>query len=997
MAGDNPYGDDPYGNNNKSNPYGDDPYGNLSRHDPYNQLLNDQKSSIRPKLPGIKSTNDRSANAASNLKNAEQAASANPISSVEGPKNAKSAEENTPFTSSVTGREAEDKKARGRLFRKAGPSLTIGGISIFAFIGFSAVLTPFLMLNHIVTMATEKWGFSEYSLTRRTQLVFGLKGTGAKTPITTGGVFKTNIGNRYRAVSAKTIGRLEAKGFTLDLGETTLLGKSKLNSITYSGTTYDTAGDFVKGLRSEPAMRADLNRVYKPRVAQWFDSLGEKFKAKFNLKRFFSGAPQDAGDDIASTMQNETKATQTGAEGSSATQEAEVNNPVDPDNPDVDPGTHIEDVPMDDVDGALKQAKLTGGKATASKVLGALNVLGIVQTVCGYYLMIEGLAKMIKTSGLDQIMTSVSKAFSVGDQVKEGHGSAEGVSAINTALNTPTSYQTYDPITEKEVESEPKAGSSAQAYQYAVQATTVQAADGSASKYTMGGIPGYLRTIYQFLTGAIGSGIADVCGVVTNPIVVAITTIASIALAIYTFGGTAVITSAAQGAAGTAIMIIANVGLNLALPTIAAILAGDISCLFAKGQDMMNCLMIGFGGMAGKTAGIGGNTALTKTDAQAMYIDYQEYLAEVAEEERASKSPFDPTSPYTFLGSIASSFLPYFNQTSSVLSPFSSLASVASSSMTAFMPKTSAFTFNLSTFKDSLNVCDDNAYNSVNMATDPYCNPLYGSTNIDADPEAILDNLMTSFQLYINEDGDGPDNSVNGRDPKIQQYWYKERDSAGLCGGPRESLYQDTNGNGELADESCKDGTTDLYTYETDCALRRVPIMMAVENDPSGEGKDCLSDYTYSASNTPSTTFALYFMDNRSQEDTDSKGLIGLSDEFLNAAYEKGIAYYISADPESDMYIAGYYDDDDYEPDASDLAYAAYVDQQNSDMIAYLEDLEYKVNLAQNGSSLKPSPAAPEQPTKISIEQQSLTPQYIIYTPPTLYSSSKSKSTETTA
>ena len=926
------------------------------------------------------------AKATKTAKDNEQSATANPISALAGGTDAaKSAEQNQPFANKVQGSKNKDKKTnKSGIFRKIGPSLTVGGISIFAFVGIGAIFSPFLMLNHVITIATEKWSFSEYSLTRRTQQIFGLKATGAKTPVTTGGVFNTNIGNRFRPMTAKTIYRLWANGFELDIGDATKIGnKVKINGISHNGVSYSDAKSFTKALRKDTGMRNSLNKIYKPRVAQMFDKVGEKIKSKFNLKKFFSGAPKNADSkNMLTALQNETKSSQQiNASANNSARQA-----VDPDNPNATtPSPDGASSAVRDIDSNLKRAPALSGKASATNILKSLNVLGAAQMFCGYYQMAHGFAGMVKTSGLDQIMTSVAKAFSVGDQIKEGHGDSAAISAINTALVTPTTY----PVTETddngklvESTSRPQTGSAAQAYLYANQVTNISRQDqidGSTSQYLMGGIPPFFQGLYYTLNSDGGEIVSKVCKVMTNPVVVGATTVLSIGLALLTAGSVNTVLAAIQGVPIMAM----NVGLNLILPTIASIAAGDTSCMFAKGQDMMNCLMIGFGGMAGKLAGGGGNTALTNNDAISMYIDHQQYLAEVAAEERASRSPFDTSSHHTFLGSIVHSFSSQLDQSSfasSLNSTFASLASVVSSSVSTFVPGASAFVFDLATFKDSLNVCDDNAYK--NIATDPFCNPIYGVNNLELDAEDVLSRLMNSKQLWVSEDG---------LTTEIQETFYTTVDEEGTCTNQYD--FRSPYGNGV-----CDTGqATGLAAYRDHCYNRRAPLMMTVDGDRTGNGHDCISGYTFNnpTGSMENNIYALYFIDDRVQEAIDGNGLVGLSDEFLETAYNKNIPYFISDNPTSNMYIAGYYDNDSYEPDATDIAYAAYVEQQENNSIAYFEDIIEQAYIATSRSTEVVATHAPIE--HISFPDNKLHGlQHVLYAPSIAPPLSKPKQTQTT-
>jgi|GEM_PF-4018808 len=115
----------------------------------------------------------------------------------------------------------------------------------------------------------------------------------------------------------------------------------------------------------------------------------------------------------------------------------------------------------------------------------------------------------------------------------------------------------------------------------------------------------------------------------------------------------------------------------------------------------------------------------------------EEVLGVEALYDRQTKSPFDTSSRHTFLGSLAYSAIPLATSTSSPASLVAGVGSLLGSSLTSFFPSVAAAAEEtwLLTFTG-----DCPMSNSVNIFTDPYCNPYYVSdfSTIDMDPADVF-------------------------------------------------------------------------------------------------------------------------------------------------------------------------------------------------------------------------------------------------------------------
>jgi surface antigen len=334
------------------------------------------------------------------------------------------------------------------------------------------------------------------------------------------------------------------------------------------------------------------------------------------------------------------------------------------------------------------------------------------------------------------------------------------------------------------------------------------------------------------------------------------------------------ITSVAGSAltVGTALSIAAQVGIPILLryvgPQLARIVAGKIIGTDIAGEDFGNAIMIGAGTLYAKSAGTSGNLALGKKEAVAMYGEYQNYIAEVAEDERLARSPFDATSKYTFMGSIASSLMSQMGSLKSVSGILTSVGSMASTAISHLAPTASAL--DMASFKNGLDTCDDPDYNDFGIATDPFCNPIMGVpvSALDADPEEVLQYLDDEKQITI--DADGTTEIIPCIDHSTK----------------------------ECKDNPEKDGDkTDLELYKEYCVDRTTALTLSEEDnaDKVKKGYNCVTrDGDSDAVKKQKSYFALYFLDDRIENDVDGEGMdraAGVSDADDETIADSGLTY----------------------------------------------------------------------------------------------------------
>jgi hypothetical protein len=132
-------------------------------------------------------------------------------------------------------------------------------------------------------------------------------------------------------------------------------------------------------------------------------------------------------------------------------------------------------------------------------------------------------------------------------------------------------------------------------------------------------------------------------------------------------------------------------------------------------------------------------------------------LAEEAEYDRATRSPFDITSQNTFLGSIVYKTLPMLSGFSSLGGRFSQFMNIVGNSFASILPTASALSeTNLS---ESFGDCP--SLESVGAVGNAFCDPYYATdfSTIEINPDIVFENAMLD-SLGLNNFETEPDGSI---------------------------------------------------------------------------------------------------------------------------------------------------------------------------------------------------------------------------------------------
>ena len=486
------------------------------------------------------------------------------------------------------------------------------------------------------------------------------------------------------------------------------------------------AKDFKKALRNNPKLRNAFRRAFNPRWVNWVDDAAVKFLKKI-------GVTKKVADKL-----NTKKAKKALTE---ATDEL----------------TKIEDKGGDKIkkeiaeeagDFAKKEAKKTAKKGGDAKLM-----------------MAQGICAAAKAPN---VIVNINKAFRIAQYAKLGYTFLTAADAIKKGEATPEMVNNVATIL-------------TQSYTKKDGSIKKPATDSKLMKYTMG--LGTSGSSSSYIPG-VGGALATYLGVVNSePVKVGCdlvgSTAAEVAVEVFdgiknglgpvgwawTAGEFALegilslesvqqqLSSAMGGIVQTAIDTFGN---WVDMKALAEYFLGD-KTKGATGTDVGDITGVGLSNSMADQASYTGNAPLTVQQKVAFdeQIVQPERIA-LAEEDRLTHSPFDISSPNTFLGSIAIRFVPYLGMASSPLAFVSAISSISTSSLFNL--------FNPSAYAKNIideNKCTQNSVlaNEKDIAVGPACDVQYGvpTDYMGIEPDQVASELSASGD--IDEDGKVKSNS----------------------------------------------------------------------------------------------------------------------------------------------------------------------------------------------------------------------------------------------
>lgn len=729
----------------------------------------------------------------------------------------------------------------------------IGGVGALIFAGTFNMVS--LMSNHITEMVTEKLNSASISMNKRSSKVFKLK-------FNTKGVnCVTGIVCRMSRVTDRNLKNLREAGFHVEVEDGKgILGRKKISSIKYIKAGHeiplDSSSEIKSVLTNNPEVREALKRGYNGRFASFLDKKWQKLKGWFSFKKWRKNnkgkTEEEIDEDMKKTANDHSK--EEDADGKSRKGDP------DPEDGKVEKGDKGTSAVKDKLKSNSDKLKKGFKNARQKSIAAANTIKGVGETlsgplnaidkICGVYALVTmgwSVAKVAKVEVFAQFGLSF---LSMSSKIRSGDATQEEVTAQGNSLmgiankkdsdekkdsdqsdsNTSRLKEAFAFFADSAEENSPgKSATDSQGWRAVAYGDRVSKLDNSAKDYQVG-ITGALAKIMDtFTSGTLGWVVRKGCKVatVTTAVVGAAVVVASLVACATTACVAEVLGSIAWGAAvGVALSLALTVLKDKAMDEIslhvAQGLTGTILNDSTKGENFGNAIMSGSAAMMSKNTMAGSGGVLTKSQAVAFYHETERQIAENAEEIRKTRSPFDPNTRHTFLGSIVSNMLPYSKQISSISGFLPSIIGGAQRSFAAITP--GAHAANDANFIANMDTCEDKTIKDTGAATDIFCNVYTGIDMkiADKDTDQVIDELKSSGDL-------------------------KEKDNSG---------------DGDTDDMlSTVEMGTDLKKYEKYCFNRKKPIGASEDDDDDNFGAICNSD-----KNPKANLYALFLTDVRVEE-----------------------------------------------------------------------------------------------------------------------------------
>lgn len=365
--------------------------------------------------------------------------------------------------------------------------------------------------------------------------------------------------------------------------------------------------------------------------------------------------------------------------------------------------------------------------------------------------------------------------------------------------------------------------------------------------------------------------------------------------ALFTGGATTVACGALIADIGMGIALSVSMGLIISaiVKTITPVLANTLTRDFADGGEAFGNMLRSGATMYLEGVHKGNGGSLTNREKLiAFNVEQEQVMAEKAKTERLSRSPFDPTSKYTFIGTILNQLMA-FNSVSSIMSTISSSSSIINSSVVALLPSATALSIEKAfPYSDAEweKTCPYLA--SIGAVGDAFCNPYIVTdlSTIDDDPADIIDKLDDQFL-----EGSSNDNNVRikaGSDLAKFILFCDNRNSAfGIA---------DQNIVNQIANFATVGTENELFNNVTNSAIGAIPAVgdvvdvinnkIALDNAGYIGGESCVAGNNEASASSPNWEKAKYYQ--RFIEDQSLAETMGLIEEsavtaFLDDYYEK--------------------------------------------------------------------------------------------------------------
>lgn len=731
-------------------------------------------------------------------------------------------------------------KSKGAMFTAG--IVAVGGSGLAGLISF---MTVGLIPIHVQEIITEKRNSPASSMEMRTDKVFKAKVKGINC--------KTGFFCRLSKASDRNIKNLEKAGFKVEVKEgSNLFGKKTIISLTHKETgevINNNTKDLKRIMRTKPELRASIKQGFSGRFASFLDKIWDKIKNLFNLTKVRADNKgkdeQQLQEEANETANSQSKDTQKKPSSITETDTDEVDENGNKkknktDRSQADQGSELAEKEIKDLGKEQKGKKASSkfnSKGFSSKLNKALNGIGAAAVVCGLYTFGNIIYTALKSTKL-QILIQFSLTFlSFASKIKAGHATPQEASMVGNSLmdiastggngydkdkdnnkedkKESTLFRALKYLADSSTKKDSVAATDSQGYKAMAYGDQIQSLNESAEPFSVGVIKdfigGFLNVIYgdgiKIFNIPLSTILKSFCAIVTSVAVgLAVTAATIAATCIGTAGLGCVVTviikvllSAALGiAAGKMASYFLGDLIDKWVGQAASALVGDLVNKTTIGEDYGNAVMSGAGAVMAKNTLAGGGNILNASEATEFAMENEKIIAEHAEDERRFRSPFDPTTRHTFLGSIVSSIIPYNRQLATVGGFIPAIMSTAGRSINNIVPTARAASESASIAANS-KVCTDTTITKTG-ATDIFCN-VYTGINVelkDKNSDEVIKWLEDNNYLDSQKKADKDDfnayitnNKKGERFKKYIKWCYDRKVPIGMDADEDEPKYED--------------------------------------------------------------------------------------------------------------------------------------------------------------------------------------------------------------
>ena len=635
-------------------------------------------------------------------------------------------------------------KARSAIFsKKGGPmgilgAILLGGGSMISFFG-----GPSLLLLHIKENLTNHWNSQNTSFERRANKIMFKR---IQNTATSGICSVVNVRCKYNNVSNRQLKQfekndvdaLDKKGNVVkasdkvDLKRSTIGEKIEYLRVTYPNGTQETisAKDFKKLYYEKPELRAIMHRAYAPRWVAFFDKVfNNGVIKKFSLTKKNKLAGAKSEKEVRESIDKNTKGKEMNGRYEAKENDDEGKEKV---TEDTDVGKAAKEAVSEGAEGATKSISK---EAAANIIKNGVGKTGnIVAMIAGGLCMVQdgaqSISKTIRLIQMTQVISYAMMFFTMADNIKAGSTDYIAVAVLGTILTTV--------LVNKSGNVTKKAATDGMGLKYGLMKEITPTGTSNWTEYVPGG--GWARKMGG-VANALGSNISALKASCT---------------AINSTGGQLL-----MSVAGGWTSIVGELVSNLAAPVISAVFAPILSKLINSmagtlvssatvGEDAGDALTSGAVNMFSEAAAAGGNGMLNVDQTIAYERETARLNLAYAAEQRVERSPFDATSPYTFMGSLYSSFIPYMGSFSNLSSFVHNLVSLPKNIVPAFFGNKVSANTETDRMKKIWQACDDPNI-PKDVAAGPFCNISYGALNLDKDPDEVAQSLAGQYNEETGE------------------------------------------------------------------------------------------------------------------------------------------------------------------------------------------------------------------------------------------------------